>query len=593
MTKSVKILIAVLVCSVIATGAVLGGVFGARAVADKRHREEEQAAYDARREATASVEREFLLGINENWSAELSTEELKQLEDAGDYVVFKSWTELVKEELFDSGLQTAKITALADALKSEQGQKLFEDFENNAELLIPLIRGVGFTSSDVSDLVYSLLCAFVDKGGEVLKSARDTLVSIKTETNAVNVNKNLAAVNSELEYLNFSAEEKSEILADLADAENAIKELASFAYTTSVTTLTDKMVEIIASEDGALSDITDGEIQAVVDAMLGNVRDLKTSMTSTEIAKLNKAIKTITDNFDGNPSTSRIFSQIVSYARFAYVITDSIPYLTSMVIASAEAVDTEFLTDVRTYVDYSPSSNDDLKLVNISVISAKILKALYENIDRADLTALLETLETQAKTDYRRALPIVALDFYFNIMAYNDETEEVLHPDIIDNDTFYDETMYFLTYGLLSNFERTYYDYLAGSATLDDVRKAANACPFDKLGITNPYSRETNTREWFEYYMTETGKALSATATAIAPTRTADLVACIDDYYADGSAVKSDTIRLADMPLIAPLAEDATDEQKQEYEDLIAEYAQIVKSSRAFGLAFILQEVFA
>ena len=593
MTKSVKILIAVLVCSVIAAGAVFGGVFGARAVADKRHREEEQAAYDARREATASVEREFLLGISENWSAELSVAELKQLEDAGDYVVFKGWTELVKEELFASNLQTAKINALSDALKSEQGQKLFEDFENNAELLIPLIRGVGFTSSDVSNLVYSLLRAFVDNGGNVLKSARDALATIKTETNAVNVNKNLAAVNSELEYLNFSAEEKRNILADLADAENAIKELASFAYTTSVTTLTDKMVEIIASEDGALSDITDGEIQAVVDAMLGNVRELKENMTSTEIAKLNKAIKTITDNFDGNPSTSRIFSQIVDYARFAYVVTDSIPYLTSIVISSAEAVDAAFLTSVRQYVDYTVNSPDSLKLTNISVISAKILKALYENIDKNDLISLIDTLETQAKTDFRRALPLIALDFYFNIMAYNDETEEVLHPEILDEDTFIDETMYFVTYGLLSNFEKTYYDYLGGSATLDDVRKAANACPFDKLGISNPYSRDTNTREWFEYYMTETGKALSATATEIAPTLKADLVACIDDYYAEGSTVKRDTIRLAGMPLIAPLAEDATEEQTQEYDRLCAEYEQAIKSSRAFGLAFILQEVFA
>ena len=591
MTKSVKILIAILVCSVIAAGAVLGGVFGARAVADKKHREEEQAAYNARREAVDSVEREFLLGINENWA--LSDAELGQLETAGDYVVFKSWTELVKEELFKSNLQTAKITALSDALKSEQGQKLFEDFENNAELLIPLIRRVGFTSSDVSNLVYSFLCAFVDEGANVLNTARDQLVAVKSELNAVNVNKNLAAVNTELEYLNFSAEEKRNILADLADAENAIKELASFAYTTSITTLTDKMVEIIASEDGALSDITDGEIQAVVDAMLGNMRELKQNMTTSEIAKLNKAIKTITDNFDGNPSTSRIFSQIVSYARFAYVVTDSIPYLTSMVLASAEAVDAAFLTDVRTYVDYSSSSSEDLQLMNMSVISAKILKALYENIAKSDLLALLDTLETQAKSDYRRALPIVALDFYFNIMAYNDETEEVLHPDIIDNDTFLDETMYFLTYGLISNFERKYYDYLNGSATLDDVRKAANACPFDKLGISNPYSRDTNTREWFEYYMTETGKVLSETAKEIAPILKADLVACIDDYYADDSAVKRDTVLLAGMPLIAPLAEDATDEQTQAYEDLIEEYAQIVKSSRAFGLAFILQNVFA
>ncbi len=592
MTKSVKILIAVLVCSVIAAGAVLGGVFGARAVADKRHREEEQAAYEARKIAVSSVEREFLHGINEDWTENLTNDELAQLEDAGDYVVFKSWTELIKVELFDSNLQTAKITALSDALKSEQGQKLFENFENNAELLIPLIRGVGFTSSDVSNLVYSLLCAFVDKGADVLTSARDTLVKVKNEKTAVNVNKNLAAVNSELEYLNFSADEKKDILADLANAENAIKELTSFAYTTSITTLTDKMVEIIASEDGALSDITDGEIQTVVDAMLGNVRELKQRMTTSEIAKLNKAIKTVTDNFEGNPSTSRIFSQIVRYAKFAYVVTDSIPNLANVVTSAASVVDADFLRTVRAFVDSESKSNNDLKTANMSVVSARILKAFYEDIDKTDLLALLDTFEAQAKEDYRRALPIVALDFYFNVLAYNDETDEILHPEILDEDTVVEGAMFFLMYIALASFENKYYSYLDGTAKLKEVKDAAEWCPFKYYEISNPYSAENDVRNWFEYYIKETAKAMTESSAKLAPILKADLTACLDDYYAEGSSVKSDMLLLAGKPLISPLSDDATEEEKQAQQEKTDEYYGLAKSSRALGLAVAILELF-
>ena len=588
MTKTVKIIIIIAIVLVLSAGAVLGGIFGARAAEANKQKQAERKAIEERLGAVDSVEKGVLGGINENWATDLTSSEIAKLETAGDYVVFKGWADLIADVLFDSNLQTAKIQALADAINSEQGKKLFANFDDNAALIIPLLRQVGFTSSDIATLVYSLLCAFVENGSGALSQMKDTLVSIKSEVAATNVNKNLAAVNTELAYLTFTEAEKQEILSALADAEGAIKELASFAYTTSINTLTDNMIEIIASDDGALSDVTDGEIQTVVNAMLQNVRDLKTKMTAEEIGKLNRAIEVVTSKFDGNLTTSGVFAQIVEYAKYAYIITDSIPYFSGITIAAANVVDVNFLGVVREYVENEPNYDDKLKQANISVIAAKILKSTFDNVDRAELDGLIDTLEIQAKKDYRRALPLVGIDFYINIMAYNSETDETIHPTIISEDVLEDVVAYVIMYGLLSKLESTYYAYLDGKATDDDLRKAANNCPFDKFGIVNPYSRTDDTRRWFEYYMSETSAKLGEIANDLAPTLKADLIQCIDDYCAENSVVKEKTELLASKSLIEPLAEGATDEQQQAYQATVDEYIQLSVDARVYGLGFLI-----
>ena len=592
MTKTVKIIIAVSLAIIISVGAVLGGVFGARAVAERKQAEAEKQATQERQQAVDSVSREFLLGINENWSADMTVEELADTADAGDYIVFSGWAGLVEDVLFASPLQTAKIQVLADTIESEQAGKLFADFDSNAELLIPLLKQVGLTSNDVANLVYSLVYAFIDKGGATLGTMKDRLIEIKSEKSAVNVQKNLAAVNTELEYLTFASKEKAELLTALADAEGAIKELASFAYTTSIGSLTDNMIDIIASQEGALIDVTDGEIQSVVNAMLSNVRSFKANMTTTEIAKLNNAIKTVTDKFAGKLTTSGIFAQIVNYAKLAYVFTDSIPYLTSIVISTAGVVDADFLTVIREFDENKELYSDSEMTANLSVIAAKLTKQLFGNIDKAEIVGLIETLEKQAKTDYRRAVPLVAGDFFVNIMAYDSETDDTLHPSILSKETFEDVTAYVIMYMLLDRFEQTYYKFVDGRATDDDLRKAANACPFDRFGIVNPYSRTEDTARWFEFYMTSAADALYDLAVELAPTLKADLLQCVEDYCVENSPVKADTYTLAAKALVVPLEEDATDEEKQAHQQQLEEYLTLAKSSRSYGLAVLIGEIF-
>ena len=106
-------------------------------------------AQKERANQTSRVEQTFLSGIKEKWSANLSDEEIATLENAGDYVVTKGWTSLVCDVVNASSLQTAKIKSLADSLESEEGKKLLKEFSNNAELLVPMLKQIGLTASDV------------------------------------------------------------------------------------------------------------------------------------------------------------------------------------------------------------------------------------------------------------------------------------------------------------------------------------------------------------------------------------------------------------------------------------------------------------
>ena len=108
---------------------------------------------DAQKERVRQVERAeqtFIAGINSQWSATLSNEDIAKLDTAGDYVVTKGWTSLVCEVLKDSSLQTAKIKTFANTLESEDGKKLLKEFSQNAELLVPLLKRIGLTSRDIS-----------------------------------------------------------------------------------------------------------------------------------------------------------------------------------------------------------------------------------------------------------------------------------------------------------------------------------------------------------------------------------------------------------------------------------------------------------
>ena len=590
MTKTVKIIIATVAIAVI-VGAVLGGVFGARAVNKNRAEANARRLVQERQDAVASVEFGFLSGVNASWDYPLSATEIADLENAGDYVLAEEWTSLVMNVLYVSDLQTEKLNKLARAMQSENGKKLLGNFNENAELIIPLLKEVGFTGEDVAHIVTALLNALVDESETVLLNARDRLVAIKSEKSATSVNNALATVNSELSYVTFSETEKTEIKTALLEAKDVIEQLASFAYDTSINSFTDHIVNVIASDDGALADITDGEIRTVVNAMLSGFRNLKDVMTEEKIAKLNHAILTITDRFDGNVSTSKIFSSLVNYAKFAYVFTDSIPYFCDMAIAFGDSVDADFLTLVRRIEAASEDMTTNQLTANLSILAARLTTALFEGVEEEEFEEFAAKLYEQAVTDYRRSLPLIVIDLFVNMTSMNPDDNEPLHPEILTKQSFEDEFAFFLKYSMVTGFETAYYDYLQ-DGDMDKLIEAHRVCKFEDMGIVNPYDRDTDTKRWFEYIMPRANAWMNDEASRLALIAKNDIVACVGDYFAENSEVRANVQAFAAKAFVATLDEDATEEERAALNALVAAYITDAKTARVFGIAELIRVLF-
>lgn len=590
MKKTVKIIIAIVAC-VVVVGAVFGGVFGARAVEKNREGARAHRAVQERQDAVASVEFGFLSGVNAAWDYPLTADEVADLEKAGDYVLAEEWTSLIMDVLYASNLQTEKINKLARAMQSDNGKKLLGDFGDNFELIIPLLKEVGFTGDDVAHIVTALLNALVDDSEGVLTSARDRLVAIKSEKSATNVNNALATVNAELSFVTFSETEKQDMKSALLDAKDVIEQLASFVYDTSINSFTDHIVNVIASDDGALADITDGEIRTVVNAMLSGVRNLKSVMSEEKIAKLNHAILTITDRFDGNVSTSKIFSSLVNYAKFAYVFTDSIPYLCDMATAFGESVDADFLTLVRRIEAASENMNANHRSANFSILAARLTTALFSGVEEEEFEEFAGKLYEQAVTDYRRSLPLIIIDLFVNMTSMNPDDNEPLHPEILSKQSFEDEFAFFLKYSLVTGFESAYYDYLQ-DGDMEKLIEAHRACKFENMGIVNPYDRDNDTKRWFEYIMPRANAWMNEEAARLALIAKNDIIACVGDYFAENSEVKAAVQEFAARAFIAPLDGDATEEERAALNALIATYIADAKTARVFGIAELIRVLF-
>ncbi|MBR4800456.1 MAG: hypothetical protein IK048_02120 [Clostridia bacterium] len=604
MTKTVKIIIVIAICVLVVAGVVLGGIFGSRAVEQKKRAEAEKQAIVKRFEVVSAVERNFLSGINSDWSYDLTTEELKELDDAGDYVVYEGWVEFFSGILYASPLQTAKLEKLSEALASEDGQKLFEEFDDNAGLLVSLLREVEFTGADVSTVVYTLIRSLVQDGSSVLVAMKEKLWDVKSAKNVDNVNASISAVETELNYLNFTKDEKDEILSAVTSAESAIKALVKFAYTTSIDTLTDNMVNVMNSEDGALSQIENEEIQTVVTSMLSNVRELKAAMTTEEIAKLNNAIRTVTDKYDGTLATSRIVAQVLNYAKLAYVFTDSIPYMASMVISAANVVNGEFLNMVKEYVENIDVYDSRTKEVNSLIILARVERAMLENMEESELEGLVNVVAAQAETDYRRAMPVVAVDACVNLISIaNADVDDadalidgMVHSSIWSEALLKREIVVAAKMVLMSVFEKTYFKYLEGEASIAGLSQAASMCDFTSsvenggLGIAqNPYDYTTDTTRWYKYYMDEGSAKVLELAQDLLPTLKNDLTLCIEDYYQDELQIRTNLEAFCQRELLSPLPEGATDDEISARNALVNDYMAYANESRVLWVNMLVQ----
>lgn len=555
---------------------------------------------EKRTRAANSVGAAFTTGVNSAWEWNLQDSDVAKVEKPGDYVTTRSWTALICQVLEKSSLQTGKITALANALQSKDGKALLADFTANAELLIPLLKQIGFTPSDVANLTYDLLCALVDKGAETLSSMRDRLVSVrevmkKDQTIGDGAMKNIAAAigATDVAVQNFSptAQEKKDMLLAFDNAKQPMNELVSFAYNMSINAITDDLYSKLFDGSGALGSISQSELHTLVNSLLSNVNALSRSLDEQSVAKLNVALGLVIDKFDSNAISSSVYAQIVKYAKYAYMAVDVIPSVCDVLIAGGDVLANEsFLEDFIAVAKSSATLDEKTCTVNKAILAARAANGVLggDSFTKEQLVAVIEKMGAQGIQEYQKATPIFALDLALNFSSLVDSLEgsgekwNVTHKDVMDEDTLATvaSTVLFFNKGF-DTFKETYQKWTKGEATTNQLAMQASICGFDSFlseGQSNNFNVHTQTDKWYNYYVTTGLEAVNRKVASCMEKVEKDLKAFVEDYYADGSDMKAAIKQLADMSIVS---------QNLTEEEIDGTYMPIFKRSCMLGFTFL------
>ena len=570
---------------------------------------------DAQKERARQVERAeqtFLIGLNSEWNANLSDEDVAKLDTAGDYVVTKGWTSLVCEVLKDSSLQTTKIQTFADTLESEDGKKLLKEFSQNAELLVPLLKRIGLTSGDVSSLAYDLVSKLIQSGSKTvtqivdrLDDVKDVMIQNGASAAAVqNVSENRVVLNLAKQSLNATDAQKREMQSALDNAKNAFGELIAFAYDTSVNTLTDELYSKIFAEDGALSNVSESELSTLVGALLGNVSKLKNALSQSEVEKLDAALNLFIENFDDKNISSQVYAQIMIYAKYAYMVADVIPSLCEVAEASREVISSkDFIEDFLSCVklENDETLDDTTNTFNKLVLAAKVI---YGNgdfkgvitegrFDQNSINALIDRVCEQGKDGYQKAMPVIALDLLLNVSDlvnddYGDEDFTPAHSDVIDNDTLALMIVSLMFSSNVEKMKQAYYDFEMNptQANLQALYLKASLCNIEGiLDESYPYARpskpdESNIpyiKQWYQWNVARID-AVSQKITSCIDSVKADLKLFVSDFFAENSESREAMKQIASWQIQKEnIAEGVMD----------AKYMPVLLKSRILGAALL------
>jgi len=511
-----------------------------------------------RQKSAYSVEEAFLNGLDEDWTRNMRSGDIALLDKAGDYIVVEGWTHTVCDVLVKSDLQTAKIKALAEAIRSESGKKLIADFGANAELILPLLKQVDLTPDDISFLVYDMLCALVKEGGSTLNGMLARLnevkaLAISTPSTVANIDAQIASINTARSSLVPTAAEAEAMLDAFADAKQPLEKLVSFAYNMSINAISDNMYDAIFAGNGALTDISQSEIATLISTLLVNVTELKTSLDDSAVASLNRAFSLVIDKFDSDDMPSSLYAQIVKYAKYAYMTVDVIPALCDVVNAAGDVLTKDdFLAQIMSFIAVGEDMEDGMKEINTSIIAAKVMLGVTEKFGENELCAIIEKICAQAATDHQKTSPVILLDLALNLSSAfgesGDSDLQFAHPEhmTVDKVNKMIATLFFN-----ANFERfkeTYRNFGRGLATLSQLRIAAENCSFATFDIINPYSIAVanpdyisaedlqRIKNWRDYYVSVAESKVNETVKELSADIREDLTLFIREFYAEGSA---------------------------------------------------------
>lgn len=554
-------------------------------------KDDEERKQQIRREnATANVVMAFMTGVNEDWTTNLDDNATANLEKPGDYVTTLYWTRFVCDVMSRGDINTSKIEALATSLNSQQGRQMLSSFEENAQLLIPILKEVGFTATDISGLVINLMKSLSQDGTSVFDAINEKLSTIKdlarnNQSTYGNVLDAISAIGTAKAVFMPTQEEKTQFAKAIDDATVAIENLVDFSYNMSINSITQDLFDTLFDDNGALGDISNTELVTLVNTIMQNVRDFKVAMNEQEIAKLNVALDLVIKKFDTDVVTSAIYAQIVKYAKYAYMIVDVIPTICDLVVASGDILaNQDFLNDLKLCEEKKNTLNEDTNRLNATIISAKILKSVLSKFDSQSLATALDQIGSQGALEYQKATPILIVDLLLNfnmfLEADGKDSLEVIHTDIIDLETIQKSMTLALVFNSgFDKFREDYTKFCRGEIDIYALNNSANACSFGKLGIENPYNAITQTDAWYKYYAVEGVKIVNAFVKDAMPKVIADIKAFADDYYGEDASVRDALQTIASWEIfVENVDEDA----------VMSEFGTAIQKAYMSGVWFIM-----
>ena len=552
-----------------------------------------------RAESVATIKDAFLSGMDSAWKGELGDDKVASLDNAGEYIVAAGWTQLVCDVLSESSLQTAKLQTLATNMTSEEGKALIKDFSENAEFLVTLVKQVGFTPQDISNLVYDLIYALVDRSDSAISAMSTRLNLIRTSSGvSMATRENLSAYMVNLSMARStlvpSASEKQNMLKAFEDAKAPLFELVEFAYNSSISAVSDNLFSALFAGGGALAEINNSEIATLVNTVLMNVSSLKDALDKDSLAKLNSALNLVIQKFDTNVIYSAIYGQIVKYAKYAYMVVDVIPIVCDVVNAGGKALtNDENITQLKHALANDDKLDEGAHGINLTIMTAKVVLEVMKDFEAQELCSSMDEIVGGSAGDFQKAMPILALDVMLNISALFDsifgEGISAAHPDIITTDTL--KTIFSTIISLngnLDKYKQTYYDYTVGKATFAQLRSVADACRFGDYGIENPVEVYYDERDkekvkaWYEYFMGEGLTKINEVVGECAQSALKDIKQFIKEFYQEGSASNESIKEIAGWQM---LTENIT-------EDELMERFVTIRKGAIMGLVAVVYSLF-
>lgn len=397
-----------------------------------------------RADAVTRLETNTLAALGEGWTPDVPRETLIRMPDCASYLEARRWVSLVAGVLSRSGLQTAKISLIADFAASEDGKRLLSDAANNADAVLGFVSAVGFTSEDVSEVGFALLRAVVTDVRELYVGLAEELEALKGSV-VGDGQADIAAATERAERVvaSFGDEDKAEesiadTVAALDEAKEGIGTLFAFAYDAERIFGTGESGEGLSSVlgsaaggSGALAGVSDGEMLTWLDGMVSGLREFGASMTEEKTASVKAALKSVRECFQGFAQPVAAVGDVMEWLRVAESFADEIPTIVSYALSACDVIyernaegTYDFVHKLRLLAE---EEDEELRTVNTYALGAELFLSFAESHDAAELKGWIRDMAKEG-TGLKSALI-----YAFALMAAQAESDGDVEvtPDLV------------------------------------------------------------------------------------------------------------------------------------------------------------------